>query len=356
MKILSRLVAVALLVVLGTWQPGAAIAQHERMWRVRDKLLGKDNKKSVDISGIACTSDVGFPRSCLIIDDDVQSSQLVTLRDGEIIAGRSIRLIDDRFEGKSLELDGEGVAYSNGFFYVIGSHGHPRDTDKKLDPVRDAAKIRTAIAAASQLIRIRVDPSSGRPLTATGSVSEVPELARTTKLRPLILADPTLAPFADKRPDVNGVTIEGIAIQGHRLFAGFRGPVVNDERAVILSVSLPALFEEQAPDTTLHLLSLGRGRGVRDLAAFGGGLLILAGPMADGGSHYSVYWWDGASDTPKLLKDLARYRENGMDLKPEAILPLDQTPTGLRVLVLFDGAKEGSPRAIEVTNPDRPLR
>jgi hypothetical protein len=117
-------------------------------------------------------------------------------------------------------------------------------------------------------------------------------------------------------------------------------------------VSLAALFEEQAPDATLHLLSLGRGRGVRDLAAFAGGLLVLAGPVADtGGGHYSVYWWDGMGDTPKLLKDLARYRENGMDLKPEAILPLDRVPTGLRVLVLFDGAKEGGPRAIEVANP-----
>ncbi len=351
MEILNRLVVMALLVVLGSWPPGAATAQHERVWSVRDKLMGKDNKKSVNVSGIACTSDTGFPRSCLIIDDDAQSSQLVTLRDGEIVAGRSIRLIDDRFPGTWLELDGEGVAYSGGFFYVIGSHGHPRDTDRKLDPVRDAARIRAGITAASQLIRIRVDPASGRPLTATGSVSGVPELARTPKLRALILADPTLAPFADKRLELNGVTIEGIAIRGHRLFAGFRGPVLNDERAVILSVSLAALFEEQAPDTTLHFLSLGRGRGVRDLAAFAGGLLVLAGPMADRGGHYSVYWWDGASDTPKLLKDLARYRENGIDLRPEAILPLDQTPAGLRVLVLFDGAKEGGPRAIEVTNP-----
>jgi len=65
----------------------------------------------------------------------------------------------------------------------------------------------------------------------------------------------------------------------------------------------------------------------------------------------SIYWWDGATDTPKLLKDLPPYKRDGDELKPEAILPLNQTSAGLRVLILFDGAKEGGPRAIEVAKP-----
>jgi hypothetical protein len=35
-------------------------------------------------------------------------------------------------------------------------------------------------------------------------------------------------------------------------------------------------------------------------------------------------------------------------MKPEAILPLDQNADGLRVLLLFDGAKEDGPRSIRV--------
>jgi hypothetical protein len=63
--------------------------------------------------------------------------------------------------------------------------------------------------------------------------------------------------------------------------------------------------------------------------------------MADtGGGRYSVYWWDGATDTSKLLKDLPTYKEDGDELKPEAILPLSQTSAGLRVLIMLDGAKE----------------
>jgi hypothetical protein len=332
--------------------PGSAAAQSERAWHVENKLAGKDGKKSEDVSGIACVSDAGFPRSCLVIDDNVQSAQLVTVKDGEIVAGKSIRLIDDRHEGKALELDGEGVAYANGFFYVIGSHGHPRDKGKKLDPVTDVARIRARIVAASQLVRIRVDPVSGHPVTATGAISDVPEIARTVRLKAIIGAESVLAPFVDRRLERNGVTIEGIAVRAGRLFAGFRGPVVNGDRAVILSVSLAELFGAGAPEGRLHLLSLGRGRGVRDLAPFAGGLLILAGPMADtGGGRYSVYWWDGATGTPKLLRDLPPYTADGKEIKPEAILPLTQTSAGLRVLVMFDGAREGGPRAIEVAKP-----
>src|SRR5262245_41663592 len=204
---MTRIVAMALLVSFGMLHPHVAAAQNEPVWPVKDKLVGKGNEKAKDVSGIACTSDAGFPRACLVIDDNMQSAQFATLKDGQIVAGKSIRLIDDKFEGKALELDGEDVAYANGFFYVVGSHGHPRDKDRKLDPIRDAAKIRAMIAATSQVIRIRVRPATGQPFTSSGAISEVPELTRTAKLKALIAVEPTLAPFVDKRLEGNGVTI-----------------------------------------------------------------------------------------------------------------------------------------------------
>src|SRR5262245_25000406 len=126
--------------------PGVLAAQGEAVWPVREKLVGEDGKKPKDAeksknaSGMACTSDRGCPRTCLVIDDNLQSAQLATLTDGELVAGKSISLIGDAFDGKPLELDGEGVAYANGFFYVMGSHGHPRDKKGKLDPVADRDK------------------------------------------------------------------------------------------------------------------------------------------------------------------------------------------------------------------------
>lgn len=73
----------------------------------------------------------------------------------------------------------------------------------------------------------------------------------------------------------------GVAVGGQRLFAGFRGPVIDNKSSVILSAALGHFFDGKAADATLHLLPLGPGRGVRDLAAFDKGLLILAGPLPD---------------------------------------------------------------------------
>jgi hypothetical protein len=50
------------------------------------------------------------------------------------------------------------AGYADGSFYVIGSHGHPRDNDHKLDAVEIAARI------AAKVVRIRLKPGSGEEL------------------------------------------------------------------------------------------------------------------------------------------------------------------------------------------------
>lgn len=111
----------------------------------------------------------------------------------------------------------------------------------------------------------------------------------TDKLSKIILADPTLQPFADRRLENNGVTIEGIAIRRDRLLAGFRGPTLPNGRAAVLSVALDSLFGNGAAAPQLHRLRLGDGQGVRDLAPYRNGILVLAGPTADGPGRYGVF-------------------------------------------------------------------
>ncbi|WP_339036841.1 DUF3616 domain-containing protein [Bradyrhizobium symbiodeficiens] len=317
-----------------------SFAATDDAWPVKNRLIGKNGDKSKDVSGIACTTADGFPRSCLVIDDNLQDAQFIELTDGKLVAGSPVKLIDSTFNDKALELDGEGVAFSKGeygYYYVVGSHGHPRDKDHKLDPEKHADKIRAKIVASSQIVRFRT----------TGADGNASELERTAQLREVIAAEPALRDFMDVRLEKNGLTIEGVAIQDDRtLLAGFRGPVLNGKCAVVLSVEVASLFGNgKSPDHRLYRLPLGDGRGVRDLAPFGNRVLVLAGPAADGAGSYAVYAWDGASESVELLKDLPFDPKR----KPEGLLPLDKTSTGLRVLILFDGDKEGAPTPIEIS-------
>lgn len=310
----------------------------DETWPVRGKLEGKNGKKAENVSGIACATAQGFPRTCLVVDDNMQEAQFVTVKDGEIVAGDMISLIDNRFEGKRLELDGEGVAYADGFFYVIGSHGHPRDSDHRLDPNRDAARIAAHIAASSQIVRFH----SGDPRAS---------VERTAKLRETIAQQPDLNGHLDQRLEKNGLTIEGIAVRHGRILAGFRGPSLNGGRAAVLSVAVDGVFGNAAPDAHLYRLPLGQGIGIRDLTVFGDGVLVLAGPSASGPGPYGIYWWDGEGDDARLLRDLADVVGKKGKRKAEALLPLDEDASSLRLLVLFDREKEGAPIAITVPRP-----
>src|SRR5262245_11181173 len=313
---LGRLAGVLAVSFLVAW-PAAIAAADDDIWPVRGRLLSNDGDKSEDISGIACTGS-RFPRACLVIDDNRQAAQFVTVDDGELTAGASVPLIDNVFDGKALDLDGEGVPYANGAFYVIGSHGHPRDRDRRLDQVADAARIKAIIAANSQVVRIDLKPGAGVPL----GPDDIASTQRSSKLREAIAADPTLSRFLDRRLENNGLTIEGVAVIADRLFAGFRGPSLYSGQAPLLSVALDFLFGDGPTQAKFNLLPIGEGRGVRDLAVFRGGLLVLAGPTGDEDGAYSVYWWDVSSERLQFLADITQATEANRKRKPEAILPL----------------------------------
>jgi uncharacterized protein DUF3616 len=340
--LLARIAAILCVVSLAVAAGPAPGGQDGDAWPVKGKLIGKTKKsgevgKSKDVSGIACTTDTGFPRDCLVIDDNLQVAQFVTVKDGKLVAGDTIRLMRDKFEGESLELDGEGVAFSKGFYYVIGSHGHPRDSDGKLDPVRDAELIRARIDAASQIIRFRAKHGADA------------KVERTSNLKKMIAAEPAFEGFRDQRLEKNGLTIEGIAVKDGTLFAGFRGPVLDgNKKAVVMSAPLDTFFDNAAAQPSLFRLPLGEGRGVRDLASYEGGILILAGPVGSVPGVYAIYWWDGASENVRLLSELTQFDPKR---KPEGLLPLDKKETKLRVLIIFDSDEEGTPTPVEVPAP-----
>jgi hypothetical protein len=355
----KSLAVLSLAVSLSLAVPAAA----QDVWPVTGRLLGDDGHKSKDVSGIACATDAGFPRTCLVIDDNLQAAQIVLVEDGELIAGDTVKLIDDTFKKQvdgvmkdvPLELDGEAVAWDTATkaFYVVGSHGHPRDRRHKLVLPDAAPEIAARINASSRVIRVALDPASvddeGR---LKGGVK--PDIKPSAMLRTLLSEQPALKPFMDKRLDKNGLTIEGAALRNQRLHVGLRGPILNEtadpekDEVAVFSVSLISLFEGGHADPQLKRLKLGPGRGIRDLVAVADGFLVLAGPSGDGEGLYTIYAWDGDKDL-RRLKDLPKFTDaDGDQIKPEGLLRLDNDATGARVLVLFDGGKEGEPRPFGV--------
>ncbi len=335
----------------------------DRPWPVMPPIHGKGGRTvdgepnpSHDVSGIASIESAGFPRRGLVIDDERRSAQLVIIHDGGLSGGDSFKLIP----GDGESLDGEGVAYDAGCFYVIGSHGHPRDPKHKLDPddEEDEKKIRAQIDAASHLFEIAVPPDGfDDPDDTTMTVT------RDLSLRAALASLAVLDDVFDQRLDRNGLSIEGLAVRNGVVHAGLRSPVLTgaelgrpeDADSHFAGLVSVALADLAAPEgrTCITWLPLGAGRGIRDLAPHGEGLLILAGPSRDIAADisvpdgaYALYfrrWSDGAL---KKLGAIPGGRDPGTDeaLKPEAILPLGPEGGQLRALVLFDHAESGGPR------------
>ncbi|WP_295850704.1 DUF3616 domain-containing protein [Tardiphaga sp.] len=344
------IVAVACLLAI---HPASVAARDAATWKVHGKLLGKaepssEVEKSTDVSGIACDRDVTFPRICIVADDETQGAQIVVLGDGKLVAGDFIKLTDTQYRGKPLELDAEAVAFEDGSFYVVGSHGRARHEP---DQAKEA-KVNARAAATRQIFRITlraaaVDMQTGK---LRGKADVQP-----SSLTVVLQSQPEIARAYDQALADNGLTIEGLAVRDRRLYIGMRGPVLGSD-AAILSVAAPAVFEGQPADPKLHRLALqndtlGNPRGVRDLARYGNGFLVLAGPVNDPPEgtkiktgDYSIYSWDGENRLNRLV-DLEGY---GKKVKPEALLPLDGDDQRMRVLLMFDGPTKGAPRPITV--------
>jgi hypothetical protein len=345
-----RLVTIAAVSLIGLALASSVAAGTDESWEFEHKLLGKplertaDSNPSNDVSGIACAAASGFPRTCLLADDETQGAQIVILKDGKLEAGDFIRLIYNAYDKNLVELDAEGVAYADGYFYVVGSHGRPRHEDNDR-----GGKNNAKTEASRQIFRVGFDLGE---VDNNGSLTGAAEIKPSTALSQFIKEQPELMSFFDRPLENNGLTIEGVAVRDKRLYVGMRGPLLEDGNAAILSVPLAALFDHQQGDAQLHRVYLER-RGVRDLTAFDSGLLVLAGPVTDPpddkivDGDYAIYWWDG-NHPPKLLHSLESF---GKKVKPEAIVPLDRTDDKLRVLLFFDGPDKGAPRPVNIDEP-----
>jgi hypothetical protein len=342
----------AVLALLATTIPCAvrATSMKSSVMEIVAPLTDDDGQQSNDISGANCLEPQGDKRVCLVIDDQGRLAQAATVEKSALTGRAKIKLIGkggppvdivgkeptvdmcSRKNEKFKDLDGEAVARDEKNFYVAGSHGCSRNSNKFR-------------ASSFILARIPNDVVIRAAASDPKTVDEKGPIASSYRLSEALLAAPTVkAFFAQDLMTKNGLNIEGLAVVGGKLYAGLRAPVIG-KKAYLVAVDVDLLFDAARPIAEADVreidLDLG-GRGVRDLAVFSDGrLLALSGPAQSGDLSFALYSVELTSKTATLIAELVDVPEGA---KAEAVQILAQDPATLDLLVLFDSAKSGAPR------------
>lgn len=193
----------------------------------------------------------------------------------------------------SSEIDIEGMDFADGYLWVVGSHSTKRKRAKgknSKDDIRRLLEITTdnnryllARIPIVDGVPVKHDPCSGR--FAASLAQPKKGKAVRSELTQVLKDDQHIGPFLKMRlpSKDNGFDIEAIAVKGHQLFLGLRGPVLRG-MAIILEVEVMAEAGGSLKLKRLankkryrkHFVDL-NGLGIRDLCFQGEDLMILAG-------------------------------------------------------------------------------
>ena len=319
-------------------------------------LTDDDGNEATDISGVSCLPPNGEKHICLVIDDQGRLAQAATIEGSKLRGGGKIRLIgkggppadiagkepdvDECSEkaAKFKDLDGEAVAHYKQYFYVVGSHGCSRNSNKFRASSFIIARVPDEVVVKAAAADPKTSDDKG-PVATSYRLSEA-----------LLVAPHVKEFFARDLMTKNGLNIEGLAVVDGKLYAGLRAPVLK-KNAYLIEVDLDALFDAS------RTISLGKevreieldleGRGVRDLAVLADGrVLILSGPAQADGSSYALHSLDPRKkDSDKMEPKLVAILDDlPPDSKAEGVHVLAQEPSRLEVVILLDGPKSGKPR------------
>lgn len=295
-----------------------------------------------NISGVAQVRQL----LALVSDEGISLDLLERVDAANYELSQSVPLLK-RDDDDNPEIDLEGAAAADGFLYLVGSHSLTR---KRIDLENDYRTNRKHLASVSaeedrrdrdRLFRLEVADD--------GKIVE----KKSINLRKLLRDDPILGPFCDLPSKENGFDVEGIAVQDHQLFVGFRGPVLRGNYVPVATLSF-----EEPQDYELRFVDL-QGRGIRDLTQVKDGFLVIGGPVGDGDVSYRLYFWNGldsvsGSGHPRAQLVALGDIPAGLGAKAEGITVLDETSERWRALIVYDGPHNGDPTVFEVPKPNTP--
>lgn len=266
------------------------------------------------------------------------------------------------------EIDIEGLAYENGYLWLVGSHSLKR---KKPSAKKTGAQAQKQLgkmvfeANRYLLARIPVVHADGEFTLAREFTDDLTKYTaaclRTNEtgndLTSALKDDLHLGAFLGIPGKENGFDVEGLAVSGSRLFLGLRGPVLRGW-AVILELEVaddktdPSLLRlkrvhSDGRQYRKHFVQLG-GLGIRDLCVEGDDLLILAGPTMDLDGPVTVYRWKNGtqpkeesllcSDTTTLTREIDIPFGNGNDHAEGICLYAANGKDPSSLLVVYDSA------------------
>ena len=334
-----RWIIILLLVGLGNPAPwGVAAELQGRDWALKGHFHGKKTRR--ELSGAVCPGSDPARKWCLAVNDETKWAQFFSIQDSTIDPkkNRRIWLLPDKDGGvKFGEIDAEAAAYDDGFVYVIGSHGMSRST----------CKFRPSQFFA---FRFPVEIDNGKPTFSFSDNRVAPEIDRSGKIRRILQTAESIGPFAEKCLTDNGVNFEGLSVANGQMYFGLRGPSI-DGHGFILEVSVNRVFGDSVEGEKVHRLNIGFERGIRDLAAVTGGLLLLTGHVNQKEVAPEIYFWNPDTERLTLLGELPVIPTK----KAETLLVLDESDSPdkfeYRALILYDGLSDGNPTEISLQRP-----
>lgn len=218
--------------------------------------------------------------------------------------------------GKDSEIDVEGLAYEDHYLWLVGSHSLARKKPRKADsPDKQMKRLAKLKQDPNRYLLARIplipDPETGEyrlfktcrhPQDPTKILSAAQLMGndKGNALMDALADDDHFKDFLRIPGKDNGFDIEGLAVTGHKILLGIRGPVLRGW-AVILQVEIKEqedgyfALKKNADKKlyTKHFLHL-EGMGIRDLRLVKQDLFILAGPTMDLDGTIAVYRWPDA--------------------------------------------------------------
>lgn len=298
-----------------------------------------------DLSAVTRVGDCLF----LACDETASVERLQRLDDGSFGDHQHFPLdaLVDLPVGADGEMDIEGLCADDGFLWIVGSHSRKRSKPKRDENDRaEALQNMEEIEREpnryflGQIPLVEEAPGIFTPARSDGKrQSAWLKLGKKrSALERWLSEDPHLGPFLNIPSKENGFDVEGLAVQGNRIWLGLRGPVLRGH-AVVLDLELTQKGQDRLKAHRIdgerryrkHLLDT-RGLGIRDMRFEGDDLLLLVGPtMSLEGPAFVLRWRDAAHDDasgvidPERIETIAElpYRlhadhPEGIDLWPEA--------------------------------------